>query len=64
MIGQARVELARSGALPGLGESAGWPSSNSQIRQIAITRLAGDVDSQETVRWVRGLAELRPRTGR
>lgn len=58
VIGQARVELARSGALPGLGESAGWPSSNSQIRQIAITRLAGDVDSQETVLWVRGLAEF------
>jgi hypothetical protein len=55
VIGQARVELARSGVFI---EAAGWPASNSQIRQIAITRMAADVDSQETARWASRLAEL------
>ena len=55
VIGQARVELARSVVFI---EAAGWPTSNSQIRQIAITRMAEDVDSYETARWARALAEL------
>ena len=55
VIGQARVELARSGVFI---EAAGWPTSNSQIRQIAITRMAADVDSQETARWALVLGEL------
>jgi hypothetical protein len=60
VIGQARVELARSGVFI---EAAGWPISNSQIRQIAITRMAGNVDSQETAQWARILAELDPALG-
>jgi hypothetical protein len=55
VIGQARVELARSVVFI---EAAGWPTSNSQTREIAITRMAEDVDSQETARWASTLAEL------
>jgi hypothetical protein len=55
VIGQARVELARSVVFI---EAAGWPTSNSQIRQIAITRMAEDIDSLETERWARALAQL------
>jgi hypothetical protein len=60
VIGQARVELARSGTVI---MAAGWRESNSQIRQIAVTQMAGDISSQETSRWVRDLAELGPSPG-
>jgi hypothetical protein len=55
VIGQARVGLARSVVFI---EAAGWPTSNSQIRQIALKRMAEDVDSLETARWALALAKL------
>ena len=47
MIGQARVELARSGPVGDLGGAAHWGTSDRQAREALLGQLAG-----ETIGWV------------
>ena len=60
MIGQARVELARSGRFGDLGGAAPWGTSNRQAREALLGLLAGETDSWAAGRLAGGLAQLDP----
>ncbi len=49
IIGQARVELARSGRTDNLGAPTSWPTSNRQAREALLSLLAS-----ENNRWMAG----------
>jgi hypothetical protein len=42
IIGQARVDLAKSGIADDLGEAVHWPTSNRQVGQVLLGRLTAD----------------------
>ena len=58
MIGQARVELARSGRFGDLGGAAHWRTSNRQAREALLGRLARETDSKVAQALVRGVTEF------
>ena len=59
MIGQARVELARSARTGDLGGAA-WGTSNSQAREALLGSLAGQVGRDVAKRLVAGVVQLAP----
>ena len=60
MIGQARVELARSGRFGDLGGAAHWGTSNRQARSALLGWVAGHADLWVAGQLVGGLAGLAP----
>jgi hypothetical protein len=60
IIGQARVELARSGIVGDLGEAAHWPTSNRQVRQVLLGQLNGDAGDWIAPLLASTLARLDP----
>jgi hypothetical protein len=59
-IGEARVELARSGNVYGLGEAAHWPTSNRQARNALLGQLDEVADSWVAARLAGALIQLEP----
>ena len=59
MIGQARVELARSARTGDLGGAA-WGTSNPQAREALLGSLAGQVGPDVAKRLVAGVVQLAP----
>ena len=60
MIGQARVELARSGRLGYLGGAAHWGTSDRRAREALLGLLARETSGQGAERLAGGLAQLDP----
>ena len=60
MIGQARVELARSGRIGDLGGAAHWGTSNRQAREALLGLLARETDRDVAERLVGGVVQLAP----
>ena len=60
MIGQARVELARSGRIGDLGGAAHWGTSDRQAREALLGLLARETNSWVAARLAGGLAQLDP----
>ena len=60
MIGQARVELARSGRVGDLGGAAHWGTSDRQAREALLGLLARATDGGVAARLAGGLAQLDP----
>ena len=60
MIGQARVDLARSARIDDLGGAAPWAASNRQARDALLELLAGQTDADGEVAGVLagGVAQL------
>src|SRR5208282_3229137 len=60
MIGQARVELARSGCFDDLGGAAHWGTSDRQVREVLLGLLAGETGAGVAARLADALARLDP----
>ena len=60
MIGQARVELARSGRFGDLGGAAHWGTSDRQAREALLGLLARETTARGPQRLAGGLAQLDP----
>ncbi len=60
MIGQARVELARSGRTGDLGGAASWGTSNRQVRAALLGLLAGQTDAPAAKQLAAAVARLDP----
>ena len=60
MIGQARVELAKSGRFGDLGGAAHWGTSDRQARDALLGLLARETDGWTAERLAGGLAQLDP----
>ena len=60
MIGQARVELARSGRTGDLGGAASWGTSNRQVRAALLGLLAGETDAPAAKQLAAAVARLDP----
>ena len=60
MIGQARVDLARSGRFDDLGGAGHWVASNRQAREALLGLLAGETDGGAAGRLAGGVAQLDP----
>ena len=58
MIGQARVELARSGRFGDLGGAAHWGTSDRQARDVLLGLLARETHGWGAARLAGGLAQL------
>ena len=60
MIGQARVELARSARTDDLSGSARWRTSNQKVREVLLAQLAGETNIWAAKKLVDRLARLEP----
>ena len=60
MIGQARVELAKSDGFRLLGGAGHWETSDRQVRDALLTLLARTTDSWRAWRLAGGLVQLDP----
>ena len=60
IIGQARVEFARSAIIYDFGAAASWAASSRQARNALLELLGRQVDGQAAWRLVRGLVQLDP----
>ena len=60
MIGQARVELAKSGRFDDLGGAAHWGTSDRQSREALLGLLAGETTGRGAEQLAGGLAHLDP----
>ena len=60
LIGQVRVELARSGRFDCLGWAVPWATSNRQAREELLGSLTEEVDGWTAVPLANGLAKLAP----
>ena len=60
IIGQARVELAESGAVYDLGAAVQWPASNRQVRHALLRRLSDNINGREAVWLTVTLTQLEP----
>ncbi len=60
MIGQARVELARSGRFGDLGGAVHWGTSDGQARDALLGILARETDADTAIWLAGGLARLDP----
>ena len=61
MIGQARVELARSGRFGDLGGTAHWATSDRQARDALLALLARETRGSMAASLAGGVAQLDPR---
>ena len=62
IIGQARIDMARSGDMSGLGWAVHWETSNRQARDELITQLAGQADARTAAELAGRLIQLNPTT--
>ena len=59
-IGQARVELARSGRFGDLGEATSWGSSNQLGREALLRLLADETQGEAAEKLAQGMTQLDP----